>query len=259
MNKRIIFLLLILSGLLIIESKVIFYQPAINFKNDLPRTDIAENIKTDDNIPANDISDQVSENTLIEEQSYKLELLGTAIGSIKDPIAYIKDLETNKQGIYKLGGKIKEATVIKIVMGEVVLENHGKTETLRLSKHAGALAKADDKSSAILYLSDDKILVNRKILSRKVANVFEIFSSVKIKPYYQAKEVSGMVVDGITQNSVIASAGIKNNDVVTAVNGQKISSYQKALQILSKIKGQSEISVSLLRNGQVRNLNYRME
>ncbi len=259
MKKRIIFLIFIMIGLLIIEGKVILYQPAINFKNDLPRVDIAADIKNEPIIVDRAEPDQVSKNTQLQEQTYKLELLGTAIGSIKDPIAYIKDLETSKQGIYKLGSKIKEATVIKIVMGEVVLEKGGKTETLKLNKQAGAFTKADDKNSAILYLADDKILVNRKILSSKISNVFETFSSVKIKPYYEAKEVSGMIVDGINQNSIIASAGIKNNDVVTAVNGQKISSYQKALQILSKIKGQSQIKVSLLRDGQVRNLNYRME
>lgn len=253
MKKRTIFLFAVLIGLLIIECKVILYKPAINLKNDLPRVEIAKDINFEP------IIDKTPENTLLEEQAYKLELLGTAIGSIKDPIAYIKDLETNKQGIYKLGGKIKDATVIKIVMGEVVLENNGKTETLRLGKHAGALAKVEDKNSAILYLADDKILVNRKILSRKISNVFDTISSVKIKPYYESKEVSGIVVNGITQNSIIASAGIKNNDVVTAVNGQKISSYQKALQILNKIRSQSQIKVSLLRDGQVRNLNYKIQ
>lgn len=259
MKKRTIFLLLILISLSIVEGKVVFYKPAISFKNDLRLNDIAENIKTDAIAVDTAKPNQACENAGIEDESYKLELLGTAIGSIKDPIAYIKDLETNKQGIYKLGSKIKEATVIKIVMGEAVLERDGKTETLRLSKHAGVLAKVDDKNSAILYLSDDKILVNRKILSRKAANVFESFSSVKIKPFYASKEVSGMIVDGIPQNSIIASAGIKNNDIVTAVNGQKICSYQNALQILTKIKSQSEIKVSLLRNGQVKKLSYRME
>lgn len=252
-------MLLILIGLLVIEGKVILFKPAISLKNDLKLNYIAENTEIGAIAVDNAIPNQASENAVKEEQPYKLELLGTAIGSIKDPIAYIKDLETNKQGIFKLGSKIKEATVRKIVMGEVVLEINGKTETLRLTKHSGALAKADDKNSAILYLSDDKILVNRKILSRKSANVFETFSSVKIKPYYASKEVSGMIVDGIPQNSIIASAGIKNKDIVTAVNGQKISSYQKALQILTKIKGQSEIKVSLLRDGRVKNLNYRVE
>lgn len=259
MKKRTIFLLLILISLLIIEGKVILYKPAIRFTNDSKLNYIAADINPDATANTIVTPNQACEDTVIEEQTYKLELLGTAIGSIKGPIAYIKDLETNKQGIYKLGGKIKEATVIKIAMGEVVLEKNGKTEILRLSKHAGVLAKANDKNSAILYLSDDKILINRKLLSRKAANVFETISGVKIKPYYEAKEVSGMIVAGIAQNSIIASAGIKNNDVVTAVNGQKISSYQQALQILAKIKGQSKIKVSLLRNGQVRNLNYRME
>ncbi len=259
MTKRTIFLLLILISLLIVEGKVVFYKPAISFKNDLRLNDITGNIKTDAIAIDSAKPNQAFENTGIEEESYKLELLGTAIGSIKDPIAYIKDLEANKQEIYKLGSKIKKATVIKIVMGEVVLEKDGKTETLRLSKHAGALAKIEDKNSAILYLSDDKILVNRKLLSRKAANVFETFSSVKIKPYYESKEVSGMIVNGIPQNSIIASAGIKNKDIVTTVNGQKICNYQKALQILAKIKGQSEIKVSLLRNGQVKNLKYRIE
>ena len=52
----------------------------------------------------------------------ELELLGTAVGNIKDPIAFIKDTRVGKQGIYRLGSQIKGAQVIKIALGEVVLD-----------------------------------------------------------------------------------------------------------------------------------------
>ena len=65
-------------------------------------------------------------------------------------------------------------------------------------------------------------------------------------------------MSGIPENSVITTTGIKNQDIVKSVNNQKIDSYQKALQVFSKVKNQPQVEVSLLRDGQPLNLFYRI-
>ena len=195
-------------------------------------------------------------NTDKELEPLSLELLGIAIGNIKDPIAFIKDLASDKQGIYRLGSVIREAKVTRITMGEVVLDRNGRKETLRLSKRAMAWAGMNKGNSAIISVSTDKITVSKNGLLNESGNILNTLRNIKVKPYYRAKEVMGMMLEGVPEDSIIAQAGIRNKDIIKTVNNQTIDSYQKALQVFNKARSQSEIKVSLLRDGQVKNLSY---
>jgi len=55
----------------------------------------------------------------------RLELVGTAACNTKDPIAFIKDLDTNKEGIYKAGNLINDARIVRIAKGIVELDVRG--------------------------------------------------------------------------------------------------------------------------------------
>lgn len=188
----------------------------------------------------------------------ELELLGTAVGNIKDPIAFIKDMRVGKQGIYRLGSQIKGALVIKIALGEVVLDLNGRKEILRLSRRALSWDKDAREQAAIISISADQVTVSRKGLFNQARNILNVLPELKFKPYYEANKVSGLMIEGITPDSIIAAAGIQNKDVVRTVNNQKINTYQKALQVLSKARNQSEINVDLLREGKVKNIRYRV-
>lgn len=190
--------------------------------------------------------------------SLELELLGTAVGNSKDPIAFIKDLKIGKQGIYKLGSLVKGARVIKIALGEVVLDINGQNETLRLSRRALSWTKREEELEAIISISDDQVTVSRKGLFNQARNIVSILPKLKFKPYYEANKVSGLMIEGIAQDSIIAAAGIRNKDVVKTVNNQKITTYQKALQVLSKARNQSEINVDLVREGKAKSVCYRI-
>lgn len=203
-------------------------------------------------------SDIVRENDDLGLAGLELELLGTAVGNIKDPIAFIKDIRVAKQGIYRLGSQIKGARVIKIALGEVVLDVNGREETLRLSRRALSWNSDSQGQAAIISISADQVTVSRKGLFNQARNIISILPTLKFKPYYEANKVSGLMIEGIAKDSIIAAAGIQNKDVVRTVNNQKINTYQKALQVLSKARNQSEINVDLLREGKVKSLRYRV-
>ena len=191
-------------------------------------------------------------------QALELELLGTAVGNVKDPIAFIKDLRAGKQGICRLGSVVRDARVIEITLGEVILDVNGRKEILRLSKRALSPAKKEKEAPAIVSVSADYVTVSKKGIFNEMGAIMNALPKLKIKTYYEASRVSGMMVEGVTRDSIIAAAGIQDKDVVKAVNSQKINSYQKALQVLYKARNQSEINVDLLRGGQAKSLSYRI-
>lgn len=187
----------------------------------------------------------------------RLELVGTAVGNAKDPIAFIKDLDTNKQGIYKIGNMINDARVVRIAKGIVDLDVKGIPMTIEVKDYKAQ--RSTTASGAIVAVQGDEIVMSRMELLRAAGSIISTAKKMKIEPYSQADEVLGMKVEGVDKGSLIEQAGIKDKDVLTSINNQKIDSYQKALQVFKKVRKSKEIKISLLREGQLKQLCYKIE
>ena len=60
-------------------------------------------------------------------------LVGTIIAGDENSYAVIMDEATGKQGMYKLGASINEATVLKIDKESIIVEKDGRTQVLRIT------------------------------------------------------------------------------------------------------------------------------
>jgi type II secretion system protein C len=271
MKKRIILLSLVFVVISGLELLAIFSKPKVAFKTNgagdsslgvqTSKIDRELSLSFNEVKPAVALVYQAIKISDPEESKWPLdlELVGTAVGNAKDPSAFIKDIETGKQGIYKLGNLIHEAKVTKIVMGKVVLDLKGKEQILVMNSNGKNWAHLDDSDPGIISISGDQILVNRKGLASESGKIIRELKKVRISPYIESLKVAGLRVEGVNPDSILAAAGIRNSDVVTTVNSQKIDSYQKALQVLNKAKSQAEIKVSVLRDGQPQLLCYKFQ
>jgi len=261
-NKKII---LILSAVTIIAGAQVFVlcsRPKVEFKPQAIENSAAQRLDRAA------VSCETSSKNVVKELALtmpsknlpaiclNLELVGTAVGNVKDPIAFIKDVTTNKQGIYKTGSNIGQAKVLRIAKGLVNLDVNGTVISLEVKNRKTQITPS--ATGAIVSVSGDEIVMSRMALLNEAGNIFSLAKKMKIKPYKESAKVVGMKVDGVTKGSVIEQAGIFDKDVLTAVNNQKIDSYQKALQIFNKVKNQKEIKVSLLRDGQFKQLCYKI-
>ena len=60
-------------------------------------------------------------------------LVGTIIASEENSYAVIEDETSGKQGVYKLGASINEATVLKIDKDSITVEKDGRAQVLRIT------------------------------------------------------------------------------------------------------------------------------
>ena len=192
-----------------------------------------------------------------EEMVLSLELIGTAMGNIKDPIVLIKDLETGKEGMYKTGYMVREARIVRIAKGEVELDVNGKQAFLRTSE-AKRLAKNEYLETEMISRDGPQIVVNKQAMISEAGNVMQSLKKLKVRAAVENQKVIGMKIEGLTEDNIAALAGLRNKDVVTAINSQSINSYQKALQVVNKLRNQSEVQVCLLREGKPMQLTYTM-
>jgi type II secretion system protein C len=257
-NKRLI-LAVVVVAIAALQIMVLCCRPKIEFK--AQTADRAE-IQTRDVSLALErtVPDLVSEpvkEVAAPVLALHLELVGTAVGNAKDPIAFIKNLDTDRQGIYKIGNMIEDAKVMRIAKGIVDLDVNGKLMTIEVKDRK--VQATPPATGAILSASEDEIVMSRWALLKAAGSILTSAKKMKIQPYSEANKVVGMRVDGVDKGSIIEQAGIHNKDVLTAINNQKIDSYQKALQVFKKVRKQNEIKISLLREGELRQVCYRIE
>jgi len=251
-NKKTIIIAVAVVGIVALQVLVLCSRPKIQFE-----------AQTADRIEVQPIAEQTIPEVALEKTvpvlslALKLELIGTAVGNAKDPIAFIKDMDTNKQGIYKIGNMINEAKVVRIAKGIVDLDVNGISMSIEVKNRKAQNTPA--ATGAIVSVIGDEIVMSRMELLKAAGSILTSAKKMKIQPYSQMDKVLGMKVEGVDKGSLIDQAGIQNKDVLTSINNQKIDSYQKVLQVFKKVRKQSEIKISLLRDGKVRQLCYKIE
>ncbi len=63
------------------------------------------------------------------------------------------------------------------------------------------------------------------------------------------REVRGVAVEKVIENSPAAAAGIMDNDVIIRLNGEEVTSTRKLTRLISEIAPDHQVSLTVLRNG----------
>lgn len=75
-----------------------------------------------------------------------------------------------------------------------------------------------------------------------------------IQPYKVNGQVEGLKITGIENAPDAEALGLKNGDIIRQVNGQRLTSLQKAFQVMQKARYQRSIDIELLRQGRSKKL-----
>ena len=83
---------------------------------------------------------------------------------------------------------------------------------------------------------------------------------VKISPCFEGpgKEFAGLKLENIEKGSLAGRAGLKNGDIIKVVNGQRLTSPQRAIQVFRKLRSQSGVGVVLARGNRSVKLQYKI-
>jgi len=194
-----------------------------------------------------------------------IELVGTVCGSPAISRAIIKDTKTKVLGLYRPGQTVAGATIQSIESNAVILLHNGRRKALTLKAAEAARAvgfprPAQGKAKAVKaapYLPANR--VGGKAPAGRASGigyVEEILSKVAIEPYSVDGIVEGLKITGLEKVPAAESLGLKNGDIVRRVNGQQLTSLQKAFQVFQKAKSQPSISMELSRGGVTKEITF---
>ncbi len=204
-----------------------------------------------------------SPNATSAEEELGLKLIGAIAGDSDTSRAVIQNKATGLALPYKIGDVVAGATVESIECDRVVVRQAGKRKVLPLQ--SGAISPAKGRSGENQPPSTESAGKRAAAAQQPAQNrpamgyVEEVFHKAKIEPYVRNGRTEGLKITGLQDTPLTGLFGLKNGDVVQTVNGQSLTSKQKAFQVLQKAKMQSKLQIQVLRDGKAKELSFDLQ
>jgi len=213
--------------------------------------------------------------------SLPLVLVATNVGGKPDQsFATILNNDTQKQGAYFANEVIPAAGPIKeihfkyvdftnqssnrveriMLLGEAPVTHTAEPPPLVASIDPGSDQPKDDLSAAIdagiKKIDESTFEVDRGLVDKVLANPMAVAKGARVVPSVKNGKANGFKLYAIRPSSVYAKLGLSNGDTIHSINGFDLTSPDKALEVYTKVKEATSLSVSLTRRGKPMNLNY---
>ncbi len=214
--------------------------------------------------------------------SLNIKLVATVVADDKNwCFAEIADKTDNKLGLYAIGAKVPgsesdDAVITDILERRVLILNGGRNEYLDLIEKqedtGGGPAVASipegenvknrfghnmprpqtgiaDIAKGISKVGEGKYEIQRSALNKVLGNTTLLARSARIVPSMKNGKPNGFKLYAIRPGSLYSLLGMFNGDTINAINGHPITTPDKALEVYTKLRSASHLSISFSRRG----------
>lgn len=201
----------------------------------------------------------------------ELKLLGTYAG----PVGYaVFEKTSGEQDVFRAGQTVFGAgTLMAVEDGKASLSVGGSEVTFTVFKEEvpssisgmGQAAPSPEEAGAFSTgsgsrytekVSENAWVIDQKAVTDSLNDMGRVLTDARLTPKVSASGVEGFTVTEIKPRGIFDAIGIKNGDVLTKINGYEIDSPEKAVQVLSALRGQTNIDLDILRDGRPKSLHY---
>ena len=134
-------------------------------------------------------------------------------------------------------------------------------ETPSLAKVEKTEEKGDGKDigEGIVKNGENSYGVPRAAVEGALNNLSELATQARIVPAFEGGKAVGFKLFSIKPGSLYSKIGLQNGDVINRINGYEMSSPEKGLEVYSKLKDSSNITVDIKRRGKPQTLDYSIQ
>lgn len=217
--------------------------------------DMAQNIEIDKimgtgffpdfSVEASDLSNESTGNSDLDD----LKLLGTITGSDSIKMAMIMKKGDKQPGVYRLWGDVGGFKLTRIEATAVYLKRNNEKFTLNLYEKK---EKTSDSSTVDTTGETIKRTVSRAEVQQKVMNnIDKAMEGIKGGPYKINNNIEGFRIIRIRPTNILYEYGMRNGDIIKRVNGKKMDSTVKLLNMWQSFSSESKLVIDVERNGQM--------
>lgn len=197
------------------------------------------------------------------EQELGLTLLGTVAASPPLARAIIREAKSNTPGLYRPGDVVAAARIESITKDTVVLRHHGQRKVLTLGTR-----EAEHKSTKTQPATPQNTKTESQPADAgssadataspgvELAGLESILKKAVIRPYSVNGQMEGLRITALDKIPAAKDMGLRNGDIIRSVNGQHLTSKQKAYQVFKKARSGAGISIELLRGDEIKRLSF---
>lgn len=121
----------------------------------------------------------------------------------------------------------------------------------------GEFAAAVDKG--VKKIDDTHYEIDRGLVDRALGDPTVVARAARIVASIKDGKPNGFKLYAIRPNSVFAKLGLQNGDTLHAVNGFEMTSPDKALEVYTKVKSASNLSINITRRGKPQQMEYTIK
>jgi general secretion pathway protein C len=216
--------------------------------------------------------------------SLPLHLVATNVSSNeKFSFATVMNTTSNVTGVYRQGDQIPGAgPVVRVIAKYVDFENKATHRVERISLLGGeapapppatTVAAAepppddgkpkDDLMAAVeagvKKVDDTTFEIDKSLVDKVLTNPTAVARGARVVPSVKNGQPNGFKLYAIRPSSVYAKIGLMNGDTIHAVNGFELTSLDKGLEVYTKVKESTSLSVSITRRGKPLTLSYSIK
>ena len=183
--------------------------------------------------------------------------------------ATIVNTGSQKSGMYWFGEDIPGAgRIVRIERAFVDFENHAASRVERLdirganaprpptptvAATATPPAPGDELTAeldkGVKKIDDTHYEIDRALVDKVLADPNLVVRSARIVPSIKDGKANGFKMYAIRPSSLHAKIGLENGDTVHTLNGQELTSPEKALDAYAKLAAATSITIGLTRRG----------
>ena len=195
-----------------------------------------------------------------------LRLTGVVASSLTEAGGAIVDYR-GQQATYGIGENIEgtSASIHEVLIDRIIIRNGNRFETLMLDgvefnklareQIAGNQDEEEYDDSEPPSLKSNLVLenVNSPVSSEQLASMREkpeqFTDFIKITPIREGGDLTGYRVNPGKNSGLFANTGLRDNDVVTEINGLDLTDVGQAMQAMEVLRSAKKMEITILRDG----------
>ena len=223
--------------------------------------------------PENKIS---LENIAAADKDIGLKLVGTVVADDTAlSRAVINNQKTREQKAYLEGDQAGEVKIKKILRNNVIITTENGDELLTIDPEDSGKDRKASKPERYASLSlspthqsveDRPSTVRRSGRSLSRENVIAaledfdvILQNVQISPYEENNESIGMKISGFASKSIFRKMGLRNGDVIMAVNNEATTDPEHISRLFVELMERDDLTIKIKRRRRNRTLRLNIE
>ena len=183
-----------------------------------------------------------------------LDLKGTVAGDSRYGFAIIEEKGRNKQVLYKVGGTVAGAKIVKIIRNAVVLNTGDREVMLRMPERLKSPLLPHDggggqRISVTPPAPSGSLVLNKGEMEPMLKDMGIMLSQAQISPFLSAGKPDGFMVSNMKPESIFKKMGLVDGDVLQGVNDRQIKTAEDVIDFYNILKSGSPLSIRIKRQG----------